>query len=62
MMSEWQKVSSGFQDVSQYSDRSQQCSRLDSSTDFKFFYFSKPLEKVLSTSTTIGITPILQGP
>ena len=45
--SEWQQVSSGFQDSVEYSCRSQQCCGLyglDSSSDFQYheFFFSRP--------------------
>ena len=41
--SKWQQVSSGVQDSSEYSDRSQQCCNLDdldSSSDFQFYQSS----------------------
>ena len=61
--SEWQQISSGLQDSSQYSSRSHQCCSeeyLDSSSDFQFSsLFSCPSKTITSSPTTIGITVTL---
>ena len=51
---EWQNVSSGLQDSSQYSNHSQQCSSLnclDSSSDFKLFQSPSQLFGIRSKCT-----------
>ena len=58
--SEWQQVSSGLQDSSQYSGWSQKCCTLDSLGSSSDSNSSRPLTKplgiVLSTTITFGIT------
>ena len=54
--SEWQQVTSGLQNTSEYSTLSQQCCHLSSHICVSSSHFSKNLWAVPSVQTTIGIT------